>query len=29
MIDSMIVQAAEYREHFRNLFRNLLAASIL
>ncbi len=25
----LMVQAAEYREHFRNLFRNLLAASIL
>ena len=25
----MMVQAAEYREHFRNLFRNLLAASVL
>ena len=25
----LMVQAAEYREHFRNLFRNLLAASLL
>jgi len=25
----MMVQAAEYREHFRNLFRNALAASVL
>ena len=25
----LMVQAAEYREHFRNLFRNLLAAAVL
>jgi CubicO group peptidase (beta-lactamase class C family) len=25
----MMVQAPEYREHFRNLFRNLLAAAVL
>jgi CubicO group peptidase (beta-lactamase class C family) len=29
MFAVLMVQAAEYREHFRNLFRNLLAASLL
>ena len=29
MFAVMMVQAAEYREHFRNLFRNLLAAAVL
>ena len=29
MFAVMMVQAAEYREHFRNLFRNLLAAALL